>query len=71
VSDDDQYTPERLKALLRRTGTTRADAADLIGVTKRALDTWCLPRTSPWHYEMRDCYWQTLRARLATRVLTV
>jgi len=60
--DSFDYTPERLRSLLQATGTTREQAAKMLGVSKRAVDAWCLPEDSQTHRDMPIKKWRFLQA---------
>jgi hypothetical protein len=51
------YTPENLRAMIKKFGLTRNEFAKMFGVAKRALDNWCLPFDSKGHCDMPAPKW--------------
>jgi DNA-binding transcriptional regulator YiaG len=51
------YTPENLRTMIKILGLTRAEFAKRFGVTKRALDNWCLPFESNGHRDIPAQKW--------------
>lgn len=58
------YSPEKLKALLKKHGITRERAAQLVFATKNQMDDWCLPAQSAHWREMPLAHWELLLIKL-------
>ena len=54
------YTPTKLRRLLKQQGLTQKAAADLIGVSEAAVRKWATSAKSPHHREMPTPAWEML-----------
>lgn len=54
------YTPDNLKFFLSFRRISRRKAANILGVSVRTVDKWCLPLNSKDHRDMPLIKWQEL-----------
>lgn len=61
VFPDVGYTPANLRLLLKRTHTTQQQAAALLGVHERTVNSWCSALDKPQHTDMPSKKWVELQ----------
>lgn len=66
VFPDVGYTPANLRLLLKRTHTTQQQAAALLGVHERTVNSWCSALDKPQHTDMPSKKWAELQKILET-----
>ena len=63
------WTPHRLRLVIFLNGLTRADTAQLLGVSRRGFDKWMVKPTSQDHRRMPDPIWELLLIKIGWRVV--
>lgn len=61
VFPDVGYTPANLRLLLKRTHTTQHQAALLLGVHERTVNSWCSAIDNSQHTDMPSKKWVELQ----------
>jgi hypothetical protein len=59
-----QPTPEEIRALIKKHGITREQAATLVHASLRAWHNWCAPVGGSNHREMPKAAWELLLLKL-------
>ena len=57
IKRNEPYTPENLRAAIKRSGVPRKKFAEKFGMTKRSLDAYCLPFSSRGHIDIGAEKW--------------
>jgi len=58
-------TPEIIRETIKKAGLTRQQAADLLGVSKRAVDAWLTNQPAVNHRKMPQAAWELLLIKTA------